>query len=52
MLRTNQNQNTVSYSATYFISKIVPFMRYVETYRTPGDATVDNMANAHLTLGT
>jgi len=33
-----------------FLSKIVPFIRYVRKYRTAGQATNDNTAHAHSVL--
>jgi hypothetical protein len=46
-----ENQNTRFMSRSSFL-KIVPFMRYCEKYGRAGQATDDNMAHAHSTLGT
>ena len=45
-------QNTHFVSSNFFFSKTVQFMRYVEIYRTAGQATDDNMALAHCMLET
>ena len=47
-LRENcrENQNTHFTFSNFFFSKMVPFMRYVEKYCIPGQATDDNTAHA------